>query len=85
MFEEETVDISCPKCGHRNSLMVREVEAQTESHIVCGNCGVGVKIETQGFRERFVQVRKELKEIERQALRESKKPKARPTKDDYSI
>lgn len=35
--------------------------------------------------ERLDQVRKELNEIDRHALRESKKPKVRPTKDDYSI
>ena len=84
MFEEETVDISCPKCGHRNSLMVREVEAQTESHIVCGNCGVGVKIETQGFRERLVRYAKT--EGNRAAGTQGEQnAQIATTKDDYSI
>ena len=26
MFEDDTVDIACPKCGHKNSLLVREFE-----------------------------------------------------------
>jgi len=83
MFEDETIDISCPKCSHRNSVLVREIEAKTESHIVCENCKVGVKIEAQGFQERLDQVRKELEEIQRQA--QSDKPNPRRAKDDYKI
>jgi transcription elongation factor Elf1 len=85
MFEDETVDIACPRCGHRNSLLVREVEASAESHIVCANCKVGVKVEAREFQQRLDQVRKELEEIQRDADSENKKLKPRGTKDDYSI
>jgi transcription elongation factor Elf1 len=85
MFEDETVDIACPNCGHRNSLLVREVEAKTESHIVCNNCKAFVKIETEGFQQRLDQVRKELADIEREARRDTDKPKPRRAKDDYEI
>ena len=85
MFEDDTIDIACPQCGHRNSLLVREVEKKAESHIVCENCKAGIKIEARGFQERLNEVRKELEEIEREAHSESKKPKSRRVKDDYQI
>ncbi len=85
MFEDETVDIACPQCGHRNSLLVREVEAQAESHIVCANCKVGVKVEAKGFQQRLDQVRQELEDIQREAQREGDKTKPRRAKDDYHI
>jgi transcription elongation factor Elf1 len=85
MFEDETVDIACPKCGHRNSLLVREFEAKTESHIVCENCKVGVQIEAREFQQRLNQVGKELEDMQREAHRESRKPNPRRTKDDYQI
>jgi transcription elongation factor Elf1 len=85
MFEDETIDIACPQCGHRNSLLVREVETKVESHIVCENCKVGIKIEARGFQERLDEVRKELEEIEREAHNENKKLKSRRVKDDYQI
>lgn len=85
MFEDETIDIACPQCGHRNSLLVREVEAKVESHITCENCKVGVRIEARGFQQRLDEVRKELEEIERAAHNENKKPKSRRVKDNYQI
>jgi len=85
MFEDETVDIVCPKCGHRNSLLVREVEAKTESHIVCAGCKVGVKVEAEEFQHRLDQVRQELEEIQREAQRENGEPPPRRAKDDYQI
>jgi hypothetical protein len=85
MFEDETVDIMCPQCGHRNALLIREIEENSESHIVCASCKVGVKVEAQGFQRRLDQVRKELEEIKREALNENDEPKARRSKDDYQI
>jgi transcription elongation factor Elf1 len=85
MFEDETVDITCPKCGHRNSLLVREVEAKTESHIVCTSCKVRVKIDAKEFQLRLDQVRQELEDIQRKAHSQSRKPSPRRAKDDYQI
>jgi transcription elongation factor Elf1 len=85
MFEDETIDISCPKCSHRNSVLIREIETITESHIVCEKCKVHIKIEAKGFQERLDQVRKELDEIQRHAQSESRKPSPRRSKDDYQI
>ena len=50
MFEDETVDITYPKCGHLNSILVREFEAASESHIVCVSCKAAVKVEAHEFR-----------------------------------
>lgn len=85
MFEDETIDISCPQCGHRNSVLVRDIEANTESHIVCEKCKVHIKIEARGFQERLDQVRKEVEELQRHAQSENKKPNSRRAKDDYQI
>jgi phage FluMu protein Com len=83
MFEDETVDIKCPRCGHLNSILVRELESATESHIVCVGCQAAVRVEAREFHDRLGEVRKELEELEREA--EHSVPKARPAKDDYQI
>ena len=85
MFEDETVDISCPKCNHRNSLLVREIEARTEAHIVCEKCKVALKVEAREFQLRLDQVRKELEDIQREVASANIKPKPRRSKDDYQI
>ena len=83
MFEDETVDITCPQCGHLNSILVREFEASSESHIVCVSCKAAVKVEAHEFRQRLDEVRKELEDLERAAERGT--PKPRRAKDDYQI
>ena len=85
MFEDESValDIACPKCGHKNSILAHEFEESAETHFVCVGCKVGVKIEANEFRERLDGVRKELEELER-AARDSTKGK-RPRKGDFQI
>jgi formate dehydrogenase maturation protein FdhE len=85
MFEDETVDIACPNCGHRNSILVREFEESAETHFVCQSCKAGVKIEANEFRHRLEQVREELESLERDAARESKRKAKRPRKGDFQI
>ncbi|HXW83786.1 MAG TPA: hypothetical protein VEJ86_05240 [Candidatus Binataceae bacterium] len=84
MFEDETLDLACPKCGHMNSILVRDFEENAETHFVCEGCKAGVRIEGKQFHERLGQMRKELAELERKAATGSK-PKARPRKDDFQI
>ena len=85
MFEDETVAIACPQCGHRNPVLVRQFEDRAEGHIVCGGCQAGIKIEAREFRQRLDQVREELQDIQLKAAREGKKENRRPAKDDYQI
>ena len=84
MFEDETIDIACPHCGYRTSLLVVEVEATAESHIICKKCNAGIKIDTRDFQQRLDQIRKELEEMERNA-RSTSRGAQRRTKDDYQI
>ena len=84
MFEDETVDVACPKCGHLNSILVHEFEESAETHFVCVGCKAGVRIEAKEFRQRLGQVRDELAELERGAARDAMKGK-RPKKDDFEI
>jgi uncharacterized Zn finger protein (UPF0148 family) len=84
MFEDQTVDILCPNCGHVNPVAVSDFEEHTESHVVCASCQAGVKIEAHEFSQRLEEVRKELEELELEATRESAKTK-RPRKDDFQI
>ncbi|MGO9604188.1 MAG: hypothetical protein ACLQAT_12455 [Candidatus Binataceae bacterium] len=84
MFEDETVDINCPKCGHINTIAVRQFERQSQTHFVCEGCQVHVKVEAGEFHARLAQLRKEVEELEREAARDSKRPK-RPRKDDFQI
>ncbi len=85
MFEDETVDIACPKCGQKNSILVRDFETSPEAHLTCQSCGVVVKIEAQEFRQRLDLVRKELEEIQLAARRATKRNVRRPRKDDFQI
>jgi transposase-like protein len=83
MFEDETVDIACPNCGQKNSVLVRDFEMSAEAHVSCHHCGVTVKIEAEEFRRRLALMRKELEEIQREARRVTKS--RRPRKDDFQI
>jgi transcription elongation factor Elf1 len=83
MFEDETVDIACPNCGQKNSILVRDFEASAEAHVSCHHCGVMVRVEAKEFRQRLDDVRKELEEIQLEARRAIKG--RRPRKDDFQI
>lgn len=85
MFEDETVDIACPKCGHKNSLLVREAEAQAELHVVCESCEAGIKIEAREFQQQLDRLRQELEELQRKARQESRKSPLPRTKDNFQI
>jgi hypothetical protein len=82
MFEDETVDITCPNCNQKNSILVRDFEASAEARIRCRHCGVMVKVEAEEFRQRLTLVRKELEEIQLEARRANRR---RPRKDDFQI
>ena len=84
MFEDETIDVTCPKCGHRNSILVHEIEEHAETHFTCVGCKSGVKLEASEFRERLGKVRDELAELERDAARQAMKG-TRPKKGDFEI
>jgi len=84
MFEDQTIDIVCPKCAHVNPVAVSDFEEHTESHIICESCKSGIKIEAHEFRQHLDDVLKELQEFERAAERDSK-PIKRPRKDDFQI
>jgi transposase-like protein len=84
MFEDETVDINCPKCGHKNTMAVRDFEESAESHFVCEGCKAAVKVEAEQFHDRLSALRQEVEELEREAEREPRKTR-KPTKDDFQI
>jgi uncharacterized Zn finger protein (UPF0148 family) len=83
MFEDETVDIACPNCGEKNSILVRDFEASAEARVSCAHCGVKVRVEAEEFRQRLALVRKELEEIQLEARRATRS--RRPRKDDFQI
>ena len=82
MFEDETVDIACPKCGFKNSLLVRELEQASETHIVCQGCKVHVKVEASEFQHRLSEINEEVEQMQNEA-RQAKSPK--PRKGDFQI
>jgi len=85
MFEDETIDIACPKCGFKNSLLVREFEQTSETHIVCQGCQVGVKVEASEFRQRLNQISDEVESMTLEAQQERRKSQSRPRKGDFQI
>jgi DNA-directed RNA polymerase subunit RPC12/RpoP len=85
MFEDQTIDVACPKCGHKNSILVREFEKSAETSFVCQTCGAGVKIEAQQFKQRLDELAKEIEDLEREAARDQKRPAKRPRKGDFQI
>ena len=82
MFEDETVDIACPKCGFKNSIFVRELEQSTEAHIVCEGCKARVKVEAAEFQHRLHEISDEVEAMEAEA-RLATRPK--PRKGDFQI
>jgi transcription elongation factor Elf1 len=82
MFEDETVDIACPKCGHMNTILVRELEQSTEAHIVCEGCKAHVKVEAAEFQNRLHKIEDEVEAMETEA-RQAGRPK--PRKGDFQI
>ena len=85
MFEDETVDVRCPKCGHLNTIQVCEFEVRAEAHFVCEGCKTRVKVEGHEFHDRLARLRQEVEELEREASRESKGKPRRPRKGDFQI
>lgn len=84
MFEDETIVIACPKCGFKNSLLVRELEQTIETHIVCQGCLVGVKVEASEFQHRLNEINDEVESMQVQARQAGQKgPK--PRKGDFQI
>jgi transcription elongation factor Elf1 len=82
MFEDETVDIACPKCGFKNSILVRELEQAPEAHIVCEGCKARVKVEAAEFQHRLHEISDEVEAMEAEA-RLANRPK--PRKGDFQI
>jgi len=85
MFEDETVDVRCPKCEHLNTMLVREFEEREEAHFVCEGCKTGVKVEGREFHDRLARLRQEVEDLEREAARDSKGKPRRPRKGDFQI
>lgn len=85
MFEDETISIACPKCGFKNSLLVREFEQTPETRIVCQGCRVGIKVEASEFQQRLSQISNELETISLEVRRVQKKNQYRPRKGDFQI
>ncbi len=85
MFEDETIDVACPKCGHKNSILVREFEENAQTHFVCEKCRARVRIEAAEFKQRLDQVRQEVESLEREAARDARRPSRRPRKGDFQI
>ncbi len=65
MFEDETVDVKCPKCGHLNSILIHEIEEHAETHFVCVGCKAGVRLEAAEFRQHLSHVQNELRQLGR--------------------
>jgi phage FluMu protein Com len=84
MFEDETVDVRCPKCGHLNSILVHEIEEHAETHFTCVGCKAGIKLEAEEFKRRLGRVADELKELERDAARQAMRGTP-PKKGDFEI
>lgn len=84
MFEDETIDIACPKCGFKNSILVREFEQTSEIHIVCQGCQVGVKVEAAEFQHRLNEINDEVETMRVQARQAGKKSPGR-RKGDFQI
>jgi transposase-like protein len=84
MFEDETIDIECPKCRHKNSILVRDFEQSAESHFVCEGCKSRIKVESTAFHDRLAELKKEVDDLEREAAQDVNKSR-RPRKDDFQI
>jgi hypothetical protein len=82
MFDDETIDIKCPGCGHRNPVPVREFESNPEQHIECERCKTHIRIEGTEFKHRLEEIDAEVKELERAGSAKLKRAK---NKGDFQI
>ena len=78
MFEDETVDVTCPKCGHLNTIQVSEFEVRAEAHFVCEECKTGVKVEGREFHDRLARLRQAIGRRLR-SVRRAERDRRRPT------
>jgi transcription elongation factor Elf1 len=85
VFEDETVDVCCPKCGHKNSILVHEFEEHTEAHLNCVGCSVRFRVDADEFHRGLEELRKELEDLERQARADEKQKRKGRRKDDFQI
>lgn len=85
MFEDETIDVSCPGCGRLNSILVRDFEESAEIRFVCAHCKAGVKVEGKEFQRRLERLRDELNNLQARAQRQSGRKARRPLKGDFQI
>jgi len=85
MFEDETISIACPRCGYRNSLLVREFEQTSETRIACEGCRVGIKVEASEFQQRLNQISNELQTMSLEARQARRKSLNRIRKGDFQI
>jgi transposase-like protein len=58
LFEGQTVDVPCPKCGHAEPLSVPQL--RNDPRFTCSGCGTHVQIDASQFREGLEGVETEL-------------------------
>lgn len=83
MFEDETIDIACPECGHANTLLVRELEQHAQWHFTCEGCKAAVHVDASKFQDRLDAIKREVENLQRAAKRASQ-PRRKP-KGDFQI
>ncbi len=84
MFDDETVSLACPSCGHKNPILIRDAESAALTTFVCGGCRKILKIDLEGFHRHLDHVRAELDKIQNDAAA-AKKRQGPGSSDDYQI
>lgn len=62
MFEDATIDIPCPGCGHKHRKTLGWIQAN--DHIACV-CGASIELEKSGLTRGLDEVEKSLSDFKR--------------------
>lgn len=60
IFDSQTIDIPCPKCGKRHAKAVRWLK--TNNHFTC-TCGVRIDLDASEFRAKIANAEKQIRDL----------------------
>jgi len=61
MFDDASIDIPCPNCGHKNPKTIRWIKSHNE--LVCAGCNRTIALEKESLMRGLQQVDKSTKDF----------------------
>lgn len=61
MFEDKSVSIPCPKCGHKTDQTIGWLKRH--DHFTCSGCGSSIKLDSNQFRTGISDVENSIRDM----------------------